>query len=98
LILSILYCDSFTKIDAIKRILKFSLREAFCYRYKSAELVLKSADDLLQGPDYLKAINPEEKNMEVLRLGEKVVKSRICLSSMTNMWKALMKQRTGYIV
>lgn len=74
IILSMLYSDSFSRIDAIKRIVKFSLREAFCYRYKSAELVLKSASDLLQGPYYLKSINPEEKNKEILKLGEKAVK------------------------
>lgn len=74
MILSIIYSDSFSKIDAIKLILKFSLREALCYRYKSAEIVLKAACDFLKGPNYLKSINPEENNMEVLRLGEKFVK------------------------
>lgn len=74
MILSIIHSDSFSKIDAIKQIIKFSIREAFCYRYKSAEIVLKAASDFLKGPHYLKGINPEEKNMEVLRLGEKPVK------------------------
>lgn len=74
IILNILCSDSFSKIDAIKYIVKFSLREAFCYRYKGADIVLKAASDFLKGPEYLKAINPEEKNMEVLRLGEKAVK------------------------
>jgi GT2 family glycosyltransferase len=74
IILQILCSDSFSKINAIKYILKFSLREAFCYRYKSADIILKAASDFLQGPDYLKTINPEEKNLEVLKLGEKAVK------------------------
>jgi hypothetical protein len=74
IILRILCSDSFSKIDAIKYIVRFSIREAFCYRYKSAELVLKAATDFLQGPDYLKAINPEEKNLEILKIGEKAIK------------------------
>ena len=40
LILNVLCSDSFGTIAAIKRITKFSLREAFCYRYQSANLVL----------------------------------------------------------
>jgi GT2 family glycosyltransferase len=75
IILRILCSDSFNKIDAIKYIAKFSIREAFCYRYKSADLVLKAASDFLKGPYYLKAINPEEKNMEIVKLGEKAVKN-----------------------
>ncbi len=75
LILKLLCSDSFSKIDAIKSIIKFSLREAFCYRYKSAEVVLKAFSDFLQGPYYLKSINPEEKNLEILKLGEKAVKN-----------------------
>ncbi len=75
LILNILCSDNFSKIDAIKKIVKFSLREAFCYRYKSADLVLKAFSDFLQGPYYLKEINPEEKNMEILKIGEKAVKN-----------------------
>ncbi|HEY9637156.1 MAG TPA: glycosyltransferase [Coleofasciculaceae cyanobacterium] len=75
IILNIIYFDSFSKLNAIKNIVKFSLREAFCYRYKSAELVLKAASDFLQGPEYLKSTNPEEKNLEVLKIGEKTVKN-----------------------
>lgn len=75
MILRLLYSDSFSKISAIKKILKFSLREAFCYRYKSANLILQAASDLLEGPDYLKAIDPEKKNLEVLSMGEKAVKN-----------------------
>ncbi len=74
IILSILCSDRYGKIDAIKHIVKFSLREAFCYRYKNAMLILKAASDFLQGPYYLKSVNPEEKNMEVLSLGEKAIK------------------------
>ena len=74
LILNVLCSDSFGTIAAIKRIIKFSLREAFCYRYKSANLVLKATSDFLEGPDYLKAIDPEKKNLEILSMGEKAVK------------------------
>ena len=75
LILNILCSDSFGKIEVIKKIIKFSIREAFCYRYQSAELVLKAISDFLQGPYYLKTINPEEKNLEIQKLGEKAVKN-----------------------
>jgi GT2 family glycosyltransferase len=75
IILRTLCSDRFTKIDAIKYFVKNSLREAFCYRYKSAALVLKAASDFLQGPGYLKNIDPEQKNIEVLKLGEKAVKN-----------------------
>ncbi|OUL17491.1 glycosyltransferase [Nostoc sp. 106C] len=74
MILSIIYSDKFSKISAIKKIFKFSLKEAFCYKYKTANLILQAASDLLNGPYYLKTINPEDKNLEVLRMTEKAVK------------------------
>jgi hypothetical protein len=36
---------------------------------------LKAVSDFLQGPYYLKDINPEEKNMEILKMGEKAAKN-----------------------
>ncbi len=74
LILNVLCSDSFKKMNVIKLIVKFSLREAFCYRYKTADIVLKAAGDFLEGPEYLKTVDPEEKNLEVLSMGEKAVK------------------------
>lgn len=75
MILNCLYSDSYSKIDAIKYLLRFSLKEAFCYRYKSAALVLKAIYDFLQGPNYLQSINPEEKNLEIKTIGEQPVKN-----------------------
>jgi GT2 family glycosyltransferase len=75
IILSLLYSDNFGKIDVIKQILRFSLKEAFCYRYKNAQLILKAFNDLLQGPEHLKSINPEEKNLEIRNMGEKLMKN-----------------------
>ncbi|MBW4648111.1 MAG: glycosyltransferase [Kastovskya adunca ATA6-11-RM4] len=75
LILGSLYPEVFSKTDAVKHLVKLSLREALCYRYKSAQLALKAASDFLQGPDYLKNTNPEEKNLEILKMGEKAVKN-----------------------
>lgn len=75
IILNILCSDSFSKIDAIIYVARYSITDAFSYRYKSAELVLKAASDFLQGPDYLKTTNPEDKNLEVLRIGEKAGKN-----------------------
>lgn len=74
MILSIVYSDNFSRISAIKKIFKFSLKEAFCYRYKTANLILQAASDFLNGPYYLKSIDPEKKNLEVLRMAEKAVK------------------------
>ncbi|MCU0533471.1 MAG: glycosyltransferase [Hydrococcus sp. Prado102] len=71
IILSLLYCDRFSRIDVVKQVLRFSIREAFCYRYKSAKLVLQAATDLLAGPYYLKSSDPEQKNIELSRMGEK---------------------------
>jgi GT2 family glycosyltransferase len=74
MLLSMLYSDNFSRIGAIKKIFKFSIREAFCYRYKTANLILQAASDLLKGPDYLKTIDPKKKNLEVLSMGEKAIK------------------------
>lgn len=74
MILSILYSENFSRISAIKKIFKFSLKEAFCYKYKTADLILQAASDLLNGPYYLKTIDPEKKNLEVLHMGEKSLK------------------------
>ncbi|WYL96433.1 MAG: glycosyltransferase [Gloeotrichia echinulata IR180] len=75
MILNSIYSDSFSKIDAIKYLLKFSMKEAFCYRYKSADLVLRAVYDFLQGPNYLKSVNPEEKNLDIKNIGEQPVKN-----------------------
>ncbi|OKH49290.1 glycosyltransferase [Scytonema sp. HK-05] len=75
MILILLYYDSFRKVDAIKKFFNFSLIEAFSYRYKSANFILQAASVMLEDPDYLKAIDPEKKNLEVLSMGEKAVKN-----------------------
>ncbi|YAF95794.1 MAG: glycosyltransferase family 2 protein [Nodularia sp. CChRGM 3473] len=75
LIFNVINNDDFSKLDAIKYFVKFSMREAFCYRYKSANIVLQAVADFLKGPEYLKALDPEEKNSEIMRMGEKPVKN-----------------------
>ena len=74
LILNVIVSDDFSKLDAIKRIIKFTLREAFCYKYQSANVILKAAADFLKGPRHLTEIDPEEKNIEIRSMGEKCVK------------------------
>ncbi|MBR2811689.1 MAG: hypothetical protein IKD69_09945, partial [Solobacterium sp.] len=48
-----------------KRILANTLR----YRYYDAFLVATAVKDFLKGPDYLMALDPEEKNTEIIRSG-----------------------------
>lgn len=74
LIINTLYTKDFNQLDVIKYIIKYTIREAFCYKYKSANIILKAAEDFLRGPDYLRCLDPEEKNVELLSLGEKAVK------------------------
>ncbi|GAP98472.1 galactofuranosyl transferase [Leptolyngbya sp. NIES-2104] len=77
LILKSLVSDEFSGIQAAKQAFKFSIREAFCYRYKNANLVLKAVNDFLAGPTYIKSIDPEQKNLELISLGEKPVRNSI---------------------
>ncbi|WP_460207675.1 hypothetical protein [Scytonema sp. NUACC21] len=98
LILNVLCSDTFNKLDTIKLIIKCSLREAFCYRYKTADIILEAASDFLKGPYYLKTIDPKAKNMEVLKMGEKAVKIQSYLLYMESMRKVVGKQRRLFIV
>ncbi len=63
------------RLSAAKRVFRFSIREAFCYRYKGANLILEAAADFLKGPDYLKSIDPAQKNTLLSGLGEKPAKN-----------------------
>ncbi|BAY06970.1 glycosyltransferase family 2 protein [Calothrix sp. NIES-2098] len=74
MILSAIHSDTYSSISAIKKILKFSLKEACCYRYKTAHLILQAASDFLNGPDRLRTVDPEKNNLEILRMGEKAIK------------------------
>lgn len=73
LILNVITTDNFSKLDAIKYFVKFSMREAFCYKYKSANIVLQAMADFLKGPEYLQTLDPEQKNLEIRSMGEKTV-------------------------
>ncbi|MBW4644538.1 MAG: glycosyltransferase [Goleter apudmare HA4340-LM2] len=75
LIFNVITDDDFNELKVIKRFVKFTLREAFCYRYKSAKITLEAVADFLKGPYYLKTLDPEKKNLEVLSMGEKAVKN-----------------------
>lgn len=75
LIFSAIADDKFNAISVVKRLVKLTLREAFCYRYKSAEVTLKAVSDFLQGPNFLKNLDPEKKNLEISGMGEKAVKN-----------------------
>ncbi|WP_414564751.1 MULTISPECIES: glycosyltransferase [unclassified Anabaena] len=75
LILNVITTDNFSKLDAIKYFVKFTMREAFCYKYKSADVVFQAVADFLKGPEYLKTLDPEEKNLEIRSMGEKAVKN-----------------------
>lgn len=72
LILNTIYAEEFGRLSAIILILKFVLREAFCYKYKSADVSIEAASDFLKGPEYLSELDPEIKHVEVSGLGEKV--------------------------
>ncbi|MBW4563375.1 MAG: glycosyltransferase [Mojavia pulchra JT2-VF2] len=74
IILNFIYSEQFNKLDAIKLILKSTLREALCYKYKTANLILEGISDLLKGPDSLKETDPEKKNLLILTKGEKTTK------------------------
>lgn len=72
IILSLLYSKRFSRLSAVKKVAKFALREAFCYRYQGADLILKAASDLLKGPAHLTMIDPEKRNSELFGMVEKM--------------------------
>jgi galactofuranosylgalactofuranosylrhamnosyl-N-acetylglucosaminyl-diphospho-decaprenol beta-1,5/1,6-galactofuranosyltransferase len=75
LIVNTVYEENFSAIAVIKQTIKFSLREAFCYRYQSANLYLQSTLDFLKGPDVLVEGEPDQRHREVLKMGEKATPS-----------------------
>lgn len=75
IILQALTSEEYGRLQAAKQSFKFIVREAFCYRYRNANLILKAVSDFLRGPTYIKSIDPEQNNVEVSRLGEKTIKN-----------------------
>ncbi|MBD2146200.1 glycosyltransferase [Sphaerospermopsis sp. FACHB-1194] len=72
---SLYFHKEFSSIKAIKWFLKPLLKELFCYRYETAESIIKGTVDFLQGPDVLVAKNPEENHQEVCQSTEKTTKN-----------------------
>ncbi|MGM3307611.1 glycosyltransferase [Anabaena sp. WFMT] len=67
--------ENFSNLKAIKWFFKPLLKELFCYRYETAESILKATIDFLQGPDALVANKPEDKHKEVSKVTEKTAKN-----------------------
>ncbi|MFM2062288.1 MAG: hypothetical protein RLZZ507_1958 [Cyanobacteriota bacterium] len=72
---SLYFQKKFSSIKAIKWFLKPLLKELFCYRYETAENIIKATFDFLQGPDALVAKNPEENHKDVCKSQEKTTKN-----------------------
>ncbi|HEY9691943.1 MAG TPA: glycosyltransferase [Oculatellaceae cyanobacterium] len=65
----------FSKLAAVKSFLIPTLKNLFCYKYKSAEIILDAAYDFLKGSEYIANLDPAEKHKELLQLGEKPAKN-----------------------
>ncbi|MBD2292154.1 glycosyltransferase [Anabaena sphaerica FACHB-251] len=72
---SLYFPKEFSSSKAIKWFLKPLLKEIFCYRYETAESIIKATVDFLKGPDALVANQPEEKHKEVSTSTEKTTKN-----------------------
>jgi galactofuranosylgalactofuranosylrhamnosyl-N-acetylglucosaminyl-diphospho-decaprenol beta-1,5/1,6-galactofuranosyltransferase len=71
LILNSVYYPSYGVISAIKWFLRPALKELFCYRYGTAEKIVRAAHDFLKGPNYITTIDPPDNHRSVSATLEK---------------------------
>jgi galactofuranosylgalactofuranosylrhamnosyl-N-acetylglucosaminyl-diphospho-decaprenol beta-1,5/1,6-galactofuranosyltransferase len=71
LILNSVYYADYGVISAIKWFLRPALKELFCYRYETAEKIIRAAHDFLKGPRYITTIDPPENHRSVSATSEK---------------------------
>lgn len=68
-----LYKPSYNAFKAIKDLLVELMREIFYYRYKSAMLLIKGAEDFLKGIDFIKTTDAQALHKEIMEYGYKAV-------------------------
>ncbi|MBK1990752.1 glycosyltransferase [Sphaerospermopsis aphanizomenoides BCCUSP55] len=69
------FSQKFSSITAIKWFLKPIFKEIFCYKYETAEYILKAISDFLKGPYNLVNSDPEKKHKELSKVVEKTSKN-----------------------